>query len=86
MRLKNFVILLAMAILAIPAHAQMKVSGVVVQADDGEPVIGATIKVKGSPAIGTATDIDGKFTTSRGRSDRYAEDGQAYVYRSDHAD
>ena len=64
MRLKNFVILLAMAILAIPAHAQMKVSGVVVQADDGEPVIGATIKVKGSPAIGAATDLDGKFTLS----------------------
>ena len=64
MRLKNFVILLAMAILAIPAYAQMKVSGVVVQADDGEPVIGATIKVKGSPAIGAATDLDGKFTLS----------------------
>ena len=46
MRLKNFVILLAMAILAIPAHAQMKVSGVVVQADDGEPIIGAT-KLRG---------------------------------------
>ena len=62
MRLKKFVVLLTMAILAFPVFAQMKVSGVVIQADDGEPAIGATIKVKGQESIGTATDIDGNFT------------------------
>ena len=62
MRLKKFVVLLTMAILAFPVFAQMKVSGVVIQADDGEPAIGATIKGNGQESIGTATDIDGNFT------------------------
>ena len=39
---------------------QMKVTGVVVNEDDGEPVIGASIVVKGT-TIGTITDLDGKF-------------------------
>ena len=44
------------------AHAQeMKVSGVVTSAEDGQPVIGATVTVKGNTAIGTVTDIDGNF-------------------------
>ena len=36
------------------------VSGVVVSADNGEPVIGASVIVKGT-TIGTVTDFDGKF-------------------------
>lgn len=44
------------------AHAQeVKVSGVVTSAEDGQPVIGATVTVKGNTAIGTVTDIDGNF-------------------------
>ena len=44
------------------AHAQeMKVSGMVTSAEDGQPVIGATVTVKGNTAIGTVTDIDGNF-------------------------
>lgn len=43
------------------ASAQTKVTGVVVSADDGQPVIGATILVKGTK-IGTVTDVAGKFT------------------------
>ncbi len=39
---------------------QMKVSGVVISEEDGEPVIGASIVVKGT-TTGTITDIDGKF-------------------------
>ena len=39
---------------------QMKVTGVVINEDDGEPVIGASIVVKGT-TIGTITDLDGKF-------------------------
>jgi hypothetical protein len=37
------------------------VSGVVISDEDGEPVIGASILVKGT-SLGTVTDIDGKFT------------------------
>lgn len=43
------------------AFAQTEVSGVVVSQEDGEPVIGATIMVKGT-STGSVTDIDGKFS------------------------
>lgn len=39
---------------------QMKVTGVVIGEDDGEPIIGASIVVKGT-TIGTITDFDGRF-------------------------
>lgn len=38
-----------------------EVTGTVTSQDDGEPVIGATIQVKGA-TIGVVTDIDGKFS------------------------
>ena len=38
-----------------------KVTGLVISAEDSEPVIGATIAVKGVPTLGTITDLDGKF-------------------------
>ena len=38
-----------------------KVAGLVISAEDNEPVIGATIQVKGVPSLGAITDIDGKF-------------------------
>lgn len=44
------------------ALAQTTVSGTVI-GDDGEPAIGATVMVKGT-TVGTATDIDGKFSFS----------------------
>lgn len=42
-------------------QAQTMISGTVVTAEDGEPVIGATVKIVGTNQ-GTATDIDGHFT------------------------
>ena len=42
------------------ASAQTTVSGTVF-GDDGEPAIGASVKVKGT-AVGAATDVDGKFS------------------------
>ena len=38
-----------------------KVTGLVLSAEDGEPVIGATVAVKDVPSMGTITDMDGKF-------------------------
>jgi TonB-linked SusC/RagA family outer membrane protein len=38
-----------------------KVDGVVISADDGQPIIGASITVKGEK-VGAITDIDGTFT------------------------
>ncbi len=42
------------------ALAQTTVSGTVISSDDGEPVIGASVLVKGTKT-GTVTDIDGRF-------------------------
>ncbi len=39
----------------------VKISGTVVSASDGEPLIGASVTVKGSK-VGVVTDIDGNFT------------------------
>ncbi len=41
----------------------VKCSGVVISAEDGEPVIGAAVLVKGT-SLGTITDLDGKFDLS----------------------
>ena len=43
------------------ALAQNTVSGTVVSADDGEPIIGATIRLVGT-SLGAVTNADGKFT------------------------
>ena len=57
---KLFLLLMMVAAIAVGASAQtVSVRGVVVTADD-EPVVGATVKAKGT-SIGTQTDIDGNF-------------------------
>ena len=43
------------------AFAQQKVTGTVIEAETGEPVVGASVKVKGT-TLGAATNLDGKFT------------------------
>ena len=45
------------------ALAQTQVNGTVTSADDGEPVIGASIRVEGTKT-GTVTDINGNFQLS----------------------
>ena len=44
------------------AMAQTHVSGIVTSSEDGEPVIGATVKVVGSQTAGAVTDIEGHFS------------------------
>ena len=43
------------------ALAQTKISGTVVSQEDGQPVIGATVMIKGTKT-GVATDMDGHFS------------------------
>lgn len=45
------------------ALAQTKVTGTVVSQEDGEPIVGATVKVKGTNT-GVITNTDGKFSLS----------------------
>ena len=42
----------------------VRVTGMVISEDDGEPVMGASIVAKGNTSIGTITDIDGNFSIS----------------------
>ena len=44
------------------ATAQIKVTGKVVAFDDGEPIMGATVQLKGDNKVGTVTDGGGNFT------------------------
>lgn len=56
-------ILLAGAVDPAPAHAQQtgRLSGVVVDAETGETLVGANVAIAGT-ATGTATDLNGKYT------------------------
>ncbi|MEM8525528.1 MAG: TonB-dependent receptor [Bacteroidota bacterium] len=58
---KDLCLLLFAFMLSSSLMAQFKVSGTVVT-EEGEPLIGATISVKGSNSFGTVTDIDGGFS------------------------
>ena len=40
-----------------------KVTGVVISEEDGQPVVGASVLVKGT-TLGTITDVDGNFNLS----------------------
>ena len=59
---KRLTMILASLFLCIGmALAQTKVSGVVTSAEDGEPVVGASVKVVGTNT-GTVTNVDGQFS------------------------
>lgn len=57
MKRKLTMMLLCMMV-AVTALAQSAINGTVVSAQDGEPIIGATVKVKGS-AQGVVTNLEG---------------------------
>ena len=58
---KTFYLLFGLLMSLQVAQAQKAISGSVTGADTGEPLIGASIIVKGTTQ-GTITDVDGKFT------------------------
>jgi len=43
-------------------QAQQKITGVITSAEDGSPIPGVNVVVKSNPTIGTATDMDGRYT------------------------
>ena len=60
--MKNLILLLCFLFASLMASAQnTQVSGVVTAAEDGLPLPGVTITVKGITSIGTITDGNGKF-------------------------
>lgn len=59
---KRLTLILACLFLSIGAAlAQTEISGVVISQEDNEPIIGASVFVKGTKT-GTVTDVDGKFS------------------------
>lgn len=43
------------------AQTPKKVTGLIISEEDNQPVVGASVLVKGT-TVGATTDIDGKFT------------------------
>lgn len=58
--MRRWTLLLLCLFVGIGLFAQTKVSGTVFSTEDGQPVIGAAVVVKGT-TTGTVTDYDGKF-------------------------
>lgn len=62
--LKKLTLFLAVLFFSVgAAWAQTKVTGTVISSDDGEPVIGATVTIKGTKTK-TVTNINGNFTVT----------------------
>ena len=58
---KSWGMILFLMLLPLTAFAQnVKVEGTVTDATNGDPIIGATVKIKGS-GTGTVTDLDGNY-------------------------
>ena len=58
---KRFHLLMLFLLTSIWMYAQQSIKGVVILDEDNEPVIGVSVTLKGNAAIGTVTDINGKF-------------------------
>ena len=59
-RLLSFVVFSLMAVGLV--FAQQTVSGIVLDSETGEPVVGASVVVKDAGGVGAATDVNGRFT------------------------
>ncbi len=75
--MKKLSILLAFFMLVgFVVQAQQKITGTVTGAEDGLPIPGVSIYVKGNQTLGTATNIDGQYTLT------VPEDAQVLVFSS----
>lgn len=63
---KHLLLLLLALGTCMQLHAQKILSGIVKEAGTGTAVIGASIRLASDPGIGTATDLDGKFSLDIG--------------------
>ena len=54
-------VLLLFGVCLVSAQQNLSVSGVVSDANDGNPLVGVTVIVKGT-TLGTVTDLDGRYT------------------------
>ena len=59
--MKKQILTICLMLLCLSSFAQTTIKGVVTSATDNEPLIGATVFVKGT-AMGVITDYDGNYT------------------------
>ncbi|MDE7111483.1 MAG: SusC/RagA family TonB-linked outer membrane protein [Muribaculaceae bacterium] len=59
---KHLATLLLFMLASLTALADVTVTGTVMDKAEQEPIIGASVRLKGKSTVGTSTDIDGKFT------------------------
>jgi len=59
--MKSVVLLMVFALISTVSFAQRTITGTITDADNGDPLIGATVVVKGA-SQGTITDFDGKYS------------------------
>ena len=60
---KRLTMLMATMLLCVVAVAQTKVSGTVLSQEDGQPIIGAAVRVEGAKT-GMLTDVNGRFSVT----------------------
>ena len=60
--MKKQLLVLLFLFSAVVTYSQHTITGVVTSSEDGMPVIGASVVVKGDANLGTITDIDGKYS------------------------
>lgn len=72
--MKRHILTICLALLALIGYSQatVTITGVVTGASDGEPLIGASVKVKGT-AMGSTTDIDGNYRIANVPTDAILE-------------
>lgn len=61
---KHFMMVFLFALASLGLAAQIVVTGTVTDKMDKEPIIGASVRLKGKASVGTSTDIDGRFSLS----------------------
>jgi TonB-linked SusC/RagA family outer membrane protein len=63
--MRKFIFCLSCLLLAgwgVAVGQTVKITGTVISDEDREPLIGASVVIKGSPSVGTLTDVDGNFS------------------------
>ena len=71
MRSLKTVLIILLCICGIHVQAQqLEIKGLVTSSEDKQPLIGATVAVKGVPGRGVVTDMDGRYTLKIEPSDK----------------
>src|SRR5579859_71276 len=65
---RTLCILMLCILSSMAASAQTKITGKVIGSDDKQPVIGATVKIKGTN-VGVVTDVNGAFALNANNGD-----------------